>query len=356
VDLPEGAREQVFVDLANAVKESLDRSERGDDVLSATGRAATPDARRPTPWPAAMHHSVPTGLTLWGKIDEESLGRIRLLEFMNSTGHSVLQKCELDGMLCVLKATRAELCDVNALAVLANGGPRPSPLGTAWNLDTMATPRGVWLHDDHVWELQEFYHGRSLAAIVEERQKPMVGAELSAVVNAIVDVLELLDGKGLVHRDINPSNVLMLDGRLEFRIVDWSFCCLASTKASPVRTPGYTAPEQERGAAQCASDWYSLGATCFALANGFTVHERGPAEFARGVKKIHLDNGEFRGWPEEAYFDGLLSENPTNRPEPWEGKNKLFSIARSSQEAVELPPAKSPFSWISRLLQSVRQR
>jgi len=366
VDLTEGAQERVFVALANAVRELLEADPpAGVSSEPATTEHRTPvrpageKGRRPTPWPGATRHVVPEGLEVWGNVDEKTLGRIRTLEFMNSTGHSILQKCDLDGTLCVLKATQQPLCDLEALAVLAKGGPRPSPSGAPWRLDAMATPRAVWLHDDYVWELQSFYEGRSLAAIVEEQRKPLDGPELSMVVNGVVDVLEALAGKGLVHRDISPGNVLMLDNREEIRIVDWSFCCLASNRPEPVGTPEYMAPEQMLGEAVCASDWYSLAATCFAIANGFTIHERGPAEFARGIKNIHLVNGQFRGWPEEPFFRSLLSENPRNRQAPWRAKNELYSINRSSGKvavSARGAPSRSPFSWLANLLRSVRQR
>lgn len=355
VDLKRGAREQVFVDVARAVKESLG-AEKAD------AKSPAP-ARRPTPWPGDIRRPVPEELQLWGAIDHETLRRLQPLELMKHMGLSVLQKCTLDGELCVLKGTRSEDCDIEALQQLVTGGPRPRPSGGAtFGLAAMATPRAVWTNDDYLWELQHYYNGRALADIVEQERKPMTGPALLAVVNAIADVLEVLHARGLVHRDINPGNLLMLEGTSELRIIDWSFCCRQSSAQVAVTTPGYTAPEQDAGHAVCASDWYSLGATCFALANGFTVDERGPAAVDRGLKEIRLGTGEFRGWQEEEYFRGLLNRDPLTRPRPWESKRELFNIRRvsgpvrspslSRRAAPDSPRGFVP--WIARMIERVR--
>jgi len=122
----------------------------------------------------------------------------------------------------------------------------------------------------------------------------------------------------------------MLDGTSEIRIIDWTSCCRQPVQDKEVWTPGYTAPEQRERRALCASDWYSLGATCFALANGFTIEDRGSAAIAEGIRNIKLGSGEFRGWNEEEFFRALLSKEPLSRPKPWESKRELYDIRRVS--------------------------
>jgi serine/threonine protein kinase len=178
----------------------------------------------------------------------------------------------------------------------------------------------------------------------------------------LTDPADLL--AGLVHRDINPGNLMMLDGTSELRIVDWSSCCRQAAPQTAVTTPGYSAPEQAVGRAVCASDWYSLGATCFALANGFTVDERGLDAVERGLAAIQLGSREFRGWDVVEYFRGLLRRDPLARPRPWESKRELFNIRRVSGPArsrsltreglLEDPRGFAP--WISRMLDRVRGR
>jgi serine/threonine protein kinase len=155
---------------------------------------------------------------------------------------------------------------------------------------------------------------------------------------------------------------LVLEGSGALRVVDWSFCCRQSANQVAVATPGYTAPEQESGRAECASDWYSLGATCFALANGFTLDERGPAAFARGLKQIELGTTEFRGWDVEEYFTGLLKRDSLARPKPWESKRELFNIRRNSGAVRHSVPAEqratpgAALAWLGRVIRSIGGR
>jgi serine/threonine protein kinase len=348
VAMKKGSREQVFLSVARAVRELLGENQpearrlreaqrhspRSDDTTT-----ERPAGRRPTPWRGTMREPDPDGLRVWGEIDEQGLRGIRTLELMKSTPHSILQKCTLNDDVFVLKGTREDLCDIDALRQLVTSGPRPLPFGSVAQrgLEAMATPRAIWMNDNHVWELQRYYDGRSLADVVGREQKALTGRALLAVVETIVNVLEVLYEKELVHRDINPGNVLDLGGS-QLRVIDWSFCCRASSSPPSVTTPGYTAPEQEvEGArAECAADWYSLGATCFALANGFTPHERGAGAFHRGLQNIQLGT-DFRGWRDEEFFGRLLSPDPSTRPKPWESKRELFDIRRDSKPGPRIP-------------------
>lgn len=339
VDLKKGAREKVFVSVARAVRESLGYADEGPRLaqpsaaprISSDGIArAAPATRRPTPLPGSVRPGVTKGLTIWGLVDEETLRRIEPLEKLPTPGHSVLQKCKLDGELCILKGSEAELCDIDGLQQLVTGGPRPRPSALPIIPPEMGTPRAFWTNDDYVWELQHWYPGRALADIVAAERQPITGPRLLAVVEALVKVLDVLNARGLVHRDINPGNILMLDGTSEIRIIDWTSCCRQSWPQKEVWTPGYTAPEQRVRRAVCASDWYSLGATCFALANGFTVEDRGSDVVAAGIGNIKLGSGEYRGWKEEEFFRALLANDPLSRPKPWESKRELFDIRRQS--------------------------
>ena len=316
VAMKKNSREQVFLKVARAVQEAFDKT----------------DLKRPTPW-RGTRTPDPTGLQLWGAIDKDALRRLRPLEVMTSTPHSTLQKYALDDAVYVVKGTRAQLCDVEALRQLVTGSPRPLPIGAdenAW-LAGVGIPRAIWLNDDHVWELQQYYEGQSLADIVARSQKPLAGRPLFLVVEVIANILEALYQKELVHADINPGNILDV-GRSNFRLVDWSSCCQAASSPAKITTPGYSPPEQEGDAGQaiCASDWYSLGATCFALANGFTPHERGPVAFEQGLRNIQLGT-DFRGWEGEDLVGRLLSADPAARPKPWQSRRELFDIRRDSK-------------------------
>lgn len=79
-----------------------------------------------------------------------------------------------------------------------------------------------------------------------------------------------------VHRDVKPENIVLEDGKSDGRVflVDFGGVQAAAAGESfalgstVIGTYGYMAPEQFRGAAQPASDLYSLGGTLLYLLSG----------------------------------------------------------------------------------------
>jgi serine/threonine protein kinase len=349
--LSEADREQVLLDVALAVRECMGNA------------ASVPEATkgaRPTPWPGSIRNPVEHGLQVWGQIDETALRKIRSLEVMRNTPHSLLQKCVIDDEPYVLKATREKLCDIEALKQLVAIGPRPGSSGGGSALPTMGTPRAVWIDERKVCELQPFYDAPNLADVVLKDRKPLSEDVLYAVVDSVADVLEVLYERGLIHGDINPGNILLFEDTHDLRIVDWSSCRRQSSSEAPFATPGYVAPEQEGGKSMCESDWYSLGATCFALTNGFILDQVSSFDIERGIDKIRLMPKDFRGWSAQEYFRGLLRRDPSARSKPWEPKGGLFDIRRVSQPfdmaSRQRRGRSADDSWFSRIIERFRDR
>lgn len=105
--------------------------------------------------------------------------------------------------------------------------------------------------------------GGSVATLRAERgplPEPLVALLLDQLLRALVAV----HSAGVVHRDVKPANLLLETGPVHLRLADFGVAAVLGgrrlTGAGSVGTPGYTAPEQERGAApHPVQDLYAVG-------------------------------------------------------------------------------------------------
>lgn len=93
----------------------------------------------------------------------------------------------------------------------------------------------------------------------------------------VMDALEYLHNRGILHLDIKPSNIMVENGRnvcLMDLGIAYAGAAFDLSSAGLLGTPGYAAPEQyiEPGKSvdnlDCATDVYELGATIYELLSG----------------------------------------------------------------------------------------
>jgi len=86
----------------------------------------------------------------------------------------------------------------------------------------------------------------------------------------LADGLYYLHQRKVLHRDIKPDNILLING--EPKIADFGIARLVHPPGSPITiigTPGYIAPElATTGTCDTRADLYSLGCCLFELATG----------------------------------------------------------------------------------------
>ena len=136
--------------------------------------------------------------------------------------------------------------------------------------------------------------GGSLAALLHERG-PLPWDEALAMLRPICAALDYAHGRGVVHRDFKPANVLIDEQGTPF-VSDFGFArSLATSTVSSslsqgvVGTPSYIAPEVwDANAATPAVDIYALGCTLYEMLTGrllfagdtpmqaMRAHDRGP--------------------------------------------------------------------------------
>ncbi|MEO5875747.1 MAG: serine/threonine-protein kinase [Streptosporangiaceae bacterium] len=124
--------------------------------------------------------------------------------------------------------------------------------------------------ESRLWIVMEYIRAASLQEIID-RDGPIAPRRVAEIGRQVLEALRAGHRKGIVHRDVRPSNVLITP---EDRVV------LLDFGLPPVEEPrdgsGYWPPEVVTGEpAGPASDLWSLGATLYAAVEGRAPNEPG---------------------------------------------------------------------------------
>jgi TolB-like protein/tRNA A-37 threonylcarbamoyl transferase component Bud32/Tfp pilus assembly protein PilF len=200
----------------------------------------------------------------------DRVGSYEIVEALGAGGMGEVYKArdqKLD-RLVALKLLRPEAGgDPNAAARLLAEARAASAL----NHPGIATVYEVG--DDYI--SMEYVDGSTLAEHCRRRE-PAV-PELLGIASAIAEALAAAHERGIVHRDVKPSNVLVAGGD-RVKLVDFGLARLADpfspdapTESAKVLegTVSYMSPEQLRGAALDArTDVFSLGVVLYEMLEG----------------------------------------------------------------------------------------
>ena len=119
-----------------------------------------------------------------------------------------------------------------------------------------------------VFIIMEYLDGESLQDL-RQRLRVIPPALAVSYVHQICEGLAYAHQKGIVHRDINPANVMVLPGD-RVKILDFGLACHLGTEDEHIGgVLAYQAPELLEGeAADPRSDVYALGITAYELVTG----------------------------------------------------------------------------------------
>lgn len=115
----------------------------------------------------------------------------------------------------------------------------------------------------------DFVHGTDLDTLLERNPQGFPEAQVLEWAMQISDVLGYLHDKGLIYRDVKPSNIMVeQDGGI--KLVDFGIAKVftPTQRGTQIGTPGYAPPEQYQGLATPQSDIYALAATLHHLLTG----------------------------------------------------------------------------------------
>jgi serine/threonine protein kinase len=179
------------------------------------------------------------------------------------------------------------------------------------------------------------------------REGPLANDRVAALGLQVLGALESAHAAGVVHRDVKPSNIMVLPGD-RVKLADFG---IARAMDDPSLTqtggvmgsPGYMAPELFAGAGPSpASDLWSLGATLFHAAEGRAPFQR--TTTAATLHAIMYDQPVLercRG-PLADAVRGLLTQSASDRLTA-PGVRELLETARTAG----VSPRPSPTAWLA---------
>ena len=157
-------------------------------------------------------------------------------------------------------------------------------------------------NDEQSFLVMEYVDGANLAQTTRGRL-PLPTGEAAAYMRPVAQALAYAHGRGVVHRDLTPSNILIERGSGRVVTTDFGLARIARSTGSLTATgvllgtPEYWSPElalgRENGA---AADLYALGCILFLLLSGRLPFE-GEDRLAVGLRRAHDDAPSLQSLP-----------------------------------------------------------
>lgn len=133
--------------------------------------------------------------------------------------------------------------------------------------------------DGLLYIAMEMLRGRPLSTVIREEGRPLDAVRAVAIVGQLLDSLTEAHSVGVLHRDIKPDNIFLLEGpstRDFVKVLDFGIAKIQDADTTNLTatgmafgTPTYMSPEQAKAAElDPRSDIYSAGVVLFELLAG----------------------------------------------------------------------------------------
>jgi serine/threonine protein kinase len=198
--------------------------------------------------------------------------------------------------------------------------------------------------DPVVYIVMELVEAPSLAEVIDEGG-PLPPARAAAMGVGVLDALTAAHALGIVHRDIKPGNVLVLDGD-RVKLTDFGIALAAEdsrlTRSGVLGTHAYLAPECfDDGQVGPATDLWALGATLFHAVAGKPPFERTTTTATLRAILFEEPPPPPCGPPLAEVIAGLLTR-PVERRLASGPARELLERAAAIAATVEAPPTLDP--------------
>jgi eukaryotic-like serine/threonine-protein kinase len=177
------------------------------------------------------------------------------------------------------------------------------------------------------------------------REGPLDETEAAAVGRSLLDVLMAAHERGIVHRDVKPSNIFVSETG-EVKLTDFGIASMdgearLTRTGATMGSPQFIAPEQALGHdAAPPADLWGLGASLYLAVEGVPPFERGNA-IATVHAVVHEDARPCERADELApILEALLVKDPAERPDESWLRDELDRVTGETAPAV--PAASTP--------------
>jgi len=210
---------------------------------------------------------------------DQHLGPYRLIARVGAGGMGEVWRAEdtrLGRTVAIKVLPPSVLADVEATARLK----REARTAAQLYHPSIATIHSIEQDGDHIFIVEEFVEGESLARVI--RRGGLSESEICRIARAVADALAEAHAKGIVHRDIKPDNIIVAGNRvkvLDFGIAKQVGVVGATSSETPTAfvtqqgmilgTIHYMSPEQALGKTiDGRADVFSLGVVLYEMATG----------------------------------------------------------------------------------------
>jgi eukaryotic-like serine/threonine-protein kinase len=165
----------------------------------------------------------------------------------------------------------------------------------------------------------ETLEGETLDHLVSERTRRLPIAELAHLGRHLCSAMHYLHGRGYLHMDLKPSNVVA-DGGLG-KVIDLSLAQPPGASSAGVGTPQYMAPEQARGEeVGPATDVWGIGAVLYEAASAevpFALSRLNGSQRFEQLERAAEPLGRHRRMPHSfaELIGSCLEPDPADRPD-----------------------------------------
>jgi serine/threonine protein kinase len=169
--------------------------------------------------------------------------------------------------------------------------------------------------------------GQTVEHMIEAAPRRLATADVAQLGLHLCSAIGYLHGRGHLHLDLKPSNVIVEGGRA--RVIDLSLVGKPGPVSRGIGSPPYLAPEQARGeSVGAATDVWGIGATLHEAATGLRPFpDARPGHYPQGDRPAH-SVAEARRAPARftAAVDACLEPQQVDRPSVGELADELDAV------------------------------